>query len=281
MIVSTRSLRRAGIGAGLALALILPNAAVATAAPVATASATSTAAVSASTRHAAVVALRAALTKAAHDYQAAVTAARTAFNQDPTVVLARSQRLAVISTSTDPVLILAANQAYAASVSGAVETRTAAFDTARTLRFAAVDAAWAAYDLVVNPANALARNAYRAAMRSANYELRTHVAAAHKAFRTSTAAAHAQLRASINSAIATYEASGRTPADLTAFVAALKAGRTAFATDPAVVAARAARHTALRNAWTRYAADVRAARIAFHKATGHWPHSTRVVIPNV
>jgi hypothetical protein len=278
MIVSTRSLYRAGIGAGLVLALAVPATGIANAA---TTSHSATASVSAATRHAAKVALDKALAKATADYVHAVAAARTAFNQDPTVILAKSQRLAVVGTSTNPALILAANQAYADAVSGAVDTREGSIDAARTARFAAVDAAWAAYDLVVNPPNALARNAYRAAMRSANFELRTHVSAAHKAFRSSTAAAHAQLRASINAAVATYEASGKTPADLTTFTSALAAARTAFSTDPAVIAARTARKTALHNAWTQYAHDVRAARVAFHTATGHWPHGQKIVIPKV
>ena len=88
---------------------------------------------------------------------------------------------------------------------------------------------------------------------------------------------HAQLRASINLAVATYNASGRTPADLDAFKASLAAARSVFAHDAAVVAARAARHTAIHNAWVTYAASVRAARVAFHSATGHWPHATRIV----
>jgi len=281
MIVSTRTLRRAGIGAGLALALALPATGVAEAAPASSGRTVAVASVSPATRHAALVTLRAALAAAVQAQAASVAAARLAFDQDPDVVLAKSQRLSVVNSSTDPALILAANHSYADSVSGAAETRAAAIDAARTTRFAAADAAYAAYDLVVNPPNALARNAFRAAMRSANYELRTHVAAAHRAFRTGTAAAHAQQRGAVNAAIATYVASGRTPADLATFVAAVDAARAAFGADPAVIAARTARHASLVTAWTRYAADVKAARRAFHRATGHWPHATPVVIPNV
>ena len=278
MIVSTRSLRRAGIGAGLALALVIPTTGVANAAPASSSHAT---VVSPTVKHDALVALRAALAKAAADQRVAVAAARLAFDSDPSVVLAKSQRLAVINSSTDPAVILAANAAYADAVSGPAATRAAAFDNARTARFAAVDAAYAAYDLIVNPANAIARNALRAAMRSATYELRTHTAAAHKAFRVSTASAHATQRAAINTAIAVYTASGRTHADLVAFNKAIAAARKAFTTTPAVVTAKATRHTAIHTAWVRYAHDVRAARIAFHKATGHWPHGQRVVPPAI
>jgi hypothetical protein len=278
MFVSTRSLRRAGIGAALALALAVPATGVASATPVHSSHATT---VSASTKHQAQVTLKKAIAKAVVTYRKAVRTAIVAFNHDPNVILAKANRAAIVGTSTDPGVILAANQAYAGAVSGAVDTRNAAFDSARTARFAAVDAAWAAYDLVVDPANAIARNAYRAAMRSANYELRTHVNAAHRAFRSSTAAAHAQLRASINQAVATYNASGKTPADLVAFKASLASARTVFAHNSAVVAARAARHTAIHNAWVTYAASVRAARVAFHSATGHWPHATRIVLPRI
>ena len=278
MFVSTRSLRRAGIGAALALALAVPATGVANATPV---HSSHTASVSASTKHHARVVLKAAVAKAVADYRKAVRAANVAFNQDPNVILARANRAAVIGTSTDPGVILAANVAYYSAVAGAAETRAGAFDAARTSRFAAVDAAWAAYDLVVNPANAIARNAFRAAMRSANYELRTHVAAAHRTFRHSTAAAHAQLRASVNQAIATYNGSAKTPADLDVFKASLTTARTTFAHDSAVVAARAVRHTAIHNAWVTYAASVRAARVAFHSATGHWPHATRIVLPRI
>jgi len=278
MIVSTRSLRRAGIGAGLALALVIPTTGVANAAPASSSHAT---VVSSTVKHDALVALRASLAKAAADQRAADAAARAAFNADPSVVAAKSARLAVINTSTDAAVILAANAAYADAVSGPAETRAAAFDTARTNRFAAVDAAYAAYDLIVNPANAIARNALRAAMRSANYELRTHVAAAHKAFRVSTAPAHAAQRAAINSAIAVYTASGRTPADLATFNHSIAAARKAYATTPAVVTAKSVRHTAVHTAWVNYGKDVRAARVAFHKATGHWPHVQRIVLPAV
>lgn len=278
MIVSTRSLRRAGIGAGLALALVIPTTGVANAAPASSSHAT---VVSPTVKQAALVALRAALAKAAADQRAAVAAARLAFDTDGVVVLAKSQRLAIINSSTDAAVILAANVAYADAVSGPAATRAGAIDNARTARFAAVDAAYAAYDLIVNPANAIARNALRAAMRSANYELRTHVVAAHKAFRMSTASAHATQRAAINTAIAVFTASGRTPADLAVFNHSIAAARKAFAATPAVVAARAARHTAVHTAWVRYALDVRAARIAFHKATGHWPHVQRIVPPAI
>jgi len=278
MFVSTHSLRRAGVGAALALALAVPATGVANATPVHSSHSTT---VSASTKHQAEVTRNKAIAKALADYRTAVRSAIVAFNHDPNVVLAKANRAAVVGTSTDPGVILAANQAYAGAVAGAIDTRNGAFDAARTARFAAVDAAWAAYDLVVNPANAIARNAYRAAMRSANYELRTHVNAAHRTFRTSTAAAHAQLRASINQAVATYNASGKSPADLTAFTTSLAAARTVFGHDAAVVAARAARHTAIHNAWVTYAASVRAARVAFHSATGHWPHATKVVLPKI
>ena len=281
MIVSTRTLRRAGIGAGLALALVVPATGVATAAPIGPVHTVAVASVSPATRDAARATLRAALAAAAKEQAAAVAAARLAFDQDPDVVLAKSQRLSVVNSATNPALILAANHAYGLAVSGAAETRDAAIDAARTTRFAGVDAAYAAYDLVVNPPNALARNAFRAAMRSANYELRTHVTAAHRAFRMSTAAAHAQQRASVNVAIAAYVASGRSAADLAALVAAVDAARAAFVADPAVGTARMTRHTALVSAWTSYAAEVRAARRAFHQATGHWPHTTPVVIPSV
>ncbi len=277
MIASTRFLRRAGIGAGLVLALALPATGVANATTVSS----TTAHVSATTRHDAVVTLKKSLAKAALDYNKAVAGAQRAFSQDPTVILAKSQRATIVGTSTDPALILAANQAYAGSVAGAAQTRAASIDASRTARFAAVDAAWATYDLVVNPANAIARNAFRAAMRSANYELRTHVSAAHGVFRHSTAAAHAQLRASINGAIATYQASGKTPADLTTFSAAIATARAAFQHDAAVVAARTARHTAIHASWVSYGKAVRAARVAFHNATGHWPHATRIVLPKI
>ena len=278
MFVSTHSLRRAGVGAALALALAVPATGVANATPAHSSHATT---VSASTKHQAQVTLKKAIAKAVADYRKAVRSAITAFNQDPNVVLAKANRAAIVGTSLDPAGILAAGQAYAGSVAGAIDTRNAAFDAARTARFAAVDAAWAAYDLVVNPANAIARNAYRAAMRSANYELRTHVNAAHRTFRTATAAAHAQLRASINLAVATYNASGKTPADLDAFKASLAAARAVFGHDAAVVAAKAARHTAIHHAWVTYAASVRAARVAFHSATGHWPHATRIILPRI
>jgi hypothetical protein len=276
MIVSTRSFVRAGIGAGLTLALVVPATGVANAATAASPHAAA-ATVSSTTKHDALVALRAAIAKADADHKAAVTAAQAAFLADPVVVAAKAQRLSIVTTATDPALILAANQAYADSVSGAAETRAAAIDSARTARFAAIDAAYAAYDLIVNPPNAIARNAYRAAMRSANYELRTHVNAAHKTFRVSTAPAHAQLRASINAAIAQYKVDG----NVKALTAALTAAHSAFAKDAVVVTARHTRAVAVHNAWTSYAADVRAARVAFHKATGHWPHGQKIVVPKV
>jgi hypothetical protein len=280
---STHSLLRAGIVGGVALALMVPATGAATAAPVAPASATASvgvsisASVSTATKHQARVQLRRDLAAAHRAHKRAVAKARRAFARDPQVILARKQRRDVVGSSTDPALILAANAAYRASVSSAAETRAAAIDDARTTRFAAVDAAWAAYDLAVHPANALARNAYRAAMRSARYELRTDIVAAHRAFRTTTAPAHAQLRASINAAIAVFEASDRTPADVAAFSAAVSAARTAFGTDPVVVAARAARHAALVDAWQDFKASRRAAARAFHDATGHWPHRHKLV----
>jgi hypothetical protein len=281
---TTRSLLRTGATAGIALALVLPAAGTATAAPatsVATATATTASAtkVSATVRHEARVQLRREIAAAHRAHKRAVAQARRAFHRDPVVILAKKQRRDVVGSSTDPALILAANAAYKSSVSAAAETRAAAIDAARTTRFAAVDAAWATYDLVVNPANAIARNAFRAAMRSANYELRTDVAAAHKAFRTAVAPAHATLRAAINTAIATFEASDRGPDDVAAFSASLAAARAAFGADPVVVAARAARRAAIADAWSDYRASRKAARIAFHDATGHWPHRTRIVVP--
>ena len=62
----------------------------------------------------------------------AVAQARRAFDRDPNVILAKKQRRDVVGSSTDPALILAANAAYKASVTGAAETRKAAIDAART-----------------------------------------------------------------------------------------------------------------------------------------------------
>lgn len=281
MTSTTRSIRRAGVGAGLALALLLPAGVVA-ASPASAATATATTAtVSATTIAQARATLLRSIAAADRAYRAAVAAANRHFYSNPVVVLARAQRTSIVGTSTDPAAILAANQAYLTSVSEALETRAGAIDDARTTRFAAVDAAWAAYDLVVHPANALARNAYRAAIRSANYELRTHVSAAHRAYRRAVAADHATMRASVNAAVAAYEASGKTADDLAAFTAAVAAARSAFAADPTVVAARAVRHTAVKSAWLTYAKSVRAARVAFHNATGRWPHATRIVLPRI
>ena len=287
MTTTTRAVRRAGVGLALTIALAAPAAGVAQAAPVHPTTATITAktvtasTVSASTRRHARVVLRQQLAAADKAFRVARRAAAKSFDQDADVVLAKAQRLAIVSTSTDPAIILAANQAYALAVEEAAETRTAAVDTAREARFIAVDNAWAQYDATVHPKNAAARTSYRLALRAAHTELRTRVQSAHKAFRTSVAPAHAQLRASINLAIATYEASGKTPADKTAFECALAAARSAYAGDAAVVAAKAVRHTSLSAAWHTYATQVQASRVAFKAATGHWPHRWIVILPKV
>jgi hypothetical protein len=46
-----------------------------------------------------------------------------------------------------------------------------------------------------------------------------------------------------------------------------------------VTAARTARRAAISDAWADYKASRRAARVAFHKATGTWPHRTKIVLP--
>jgi len=71
-------------------------------------------------------ALHTAIKAANQQLRLSVRAARSAFRADPAVIAAAAAREAIVSTATDPSLILAANTAYVAATSAAAATRDAA-----------------------------------------------------------------------------------------------------------------------------------------------------------
>ncbi|MFN8169743.1 MAG: hypothetical protein U0S36_13295 [Candidatus Nanopelagicales bacterium] len=227
-------------------------------------------------------ALKAALKKARTDYRAAVRQANRTFFADPVVVDARADLKAVLRTSTDPVVILAAKQAYQAAIAGPLATRTAAVDAAATAYQTAVDAAYAVYDTATTtPEEAAARAKFRSDVRAARAGFTTARKAAFSDYRSATASAHATQRAAINAAIAAYLASDKGDQAKADFRAAVQAACTAFRTDPAVVAAKAELRSDLEAARTAYKAAIKAARDAFYAATGHNPWRGHKAFPRV
>jgi len=232
--------------------------------------------------HTAKKALRAALKAANASLHTSTKAARDAFRNDPAVKTAAAARLAIVTTATDPTLIIAANDAYTAAVAGPALVRDTAIDAAQAAYVTAVDAAYTAYDTATTtPAEAAARSAFRSAMRSAKTTFGAALKSAHATFKSSTALARATQRAAVNAAMAVYLASPKSDTDKATFKAAVHTARDAYKADPAVIAAEAAKHTATSTARTAYQAAVKAARDAFFAATGHNPKHIRIMIPRV
>ena len=225
-------------------------------------------------------ALKQALRQAAVTLRTTVQTARKAYRNDPVVIQARTDRDAVVKTSTDPTTILAAWAAYDAAIATPAATLQSAIDSARAAYETAVDAAFTAYDTATTtPAEAAARAAFRTAVRSATIAYRGAVKSANVTFKSETAPARATLRAAVNAAFATYQSSGKTPSDEAAFCAAVQTARDAFTADPAVVAARAERKTTITTARSAYTDALKAARDAFFTATGHQPWGRSIHVP--
>ena len=225
---TTRSLARAGIGAGLALALVVPLGRYGERrAPSRPAASAKAAAVSASSRHEA-------RRRAARGDRAPPTAPtpvpwlrpRAAFYAQPrTSSSPRPSASRSWDRAPTPPSSRRRTRPTRTSVSDAAETRAAAIDAARTARFAAVDAAWATYDLAVNPAHRL--GAQRLPRRNAQRQLRAAAPTCSRRTRRSAPrprrpTPHSALRSTPRSRPS--QASGRTPADVAAFGAAVDRG---------------------------------------------------------
>ncbi len=221
--------------------------------------------------------------RAANDgYRAAVAAARFAFTHDPIVVSELAARTPVVASSTDPALIIAAGDAYAAAIAEPLAARVAAIDLATAAWLMAIDAAYTTYDTATtSPDEATARATFRASVRAAQVTFKAQTRAANAGFKISAASAHATQRAAINVALEIYLASVKDTGDQEVFEASIAAARAAFRTDADVVAATAARRAAESAARAGYQLSLGAARDAFFAATGHNPHRTRPLLPRV
>jgi hypothetical protein len=232
--------------------------------------------------HTAKKALKAAIKAANAAYKTSVRTATKAFFTDPAVIAARAARVAVVKTSTDPALISAANDAYAAAVAGPLAARDLAVEAALATWITSVDAAYTAYDTAtLTPAEAAAKATFRTSVRAAALTFKAAEKSAKVAFRSATAPAHAQLRASVNAAVAVYLASPKSDSDKATFGTAIHAARDAFKADGAVVAAKAAKVASITSARTAYKAAVQAARDTFFAATGHNPMRWKPILPKV
>ena len=195
---------------------------------------------------------------------------------------ARAARAAVVRTSTDPALILAANQAYAAAVAGPLATRDAAVEAALAAWITSVDAAFTAYDTAtLSPAEAAAKATFRSLdpRRGADLPCRGEGRQGRLQVgdrRCPRAAACVGERR--DRRLPGQPEDRRRQGDVRGCV---HAARLAFSTDPAVVAAKAAKVTAITSARTAYRTAVTAARDAFFAATGHNPKRWKPVLPRV